>query len=72
MACLCLGPLGLNQTLIRPVHRGPTIDDILPKLRNAHHMAIINASSGYHNLKLDKTIIILNYIFMSIWQVQIH
>ena len=29
---LCLGPARLNKVLIRPVHRGPTLNDILPRL----------------------------------------
>ena len=51
---LCLDPARLNQVLIRPVHRGPTLNDILPKLNNVQYMSISDASSGYHNLKLDK------------------
>ena len=51
---LCLDPARLNQALIRPVHQGPTLNDILPKLNNVQYMSIIDASSGYHNLKLDK------------------
>ena len=51
---LCLDPARLNQALIRPVHWGPTLNDILPKLNNVQYMSIIDASSGYHNLKLDK------------------
>ena len=50
----CLDPARLNQALIRPVHRGPMLNDILPKLNNVKYMSIIDASSGYHNLKLDK------------------
>ena len=50
---LCLDPARLNQALIRPVHRGPTLNNILPKLNNVQYMSIIDASSGYH-LKLDK------------------
>ena len=30
------------------------LNDILPKLNNVQYMSIIDASSGYHNLKLDK------------------
>ena len=30
------------------------LNDILPKLNNVKYMSIIDASSGYHNLKLDK------------------
>ena len=31
---LCLDPAWLNQTLIRPIHRDPTLNNILPKLNN--------------------------------------
>ena len=51
---LCSDPMRLNQALIRPVHRGPMLNDILPKLNNVQYMTIIDVSSGYHNLKLDK------------------
>ena len=50
---LCLDPVWLNQALIRPIHWGPTLNDILPRLNNVQYMSIINASSGYHNLWLD-------------------
>ena len=43
----------LNQALIRPIHRGPTLCDILPKPRNSLYMAVIGVSLGYHYLKLD-------------------
>ena len=51
---LCLDPAQLNQALIRLVHRCPILNDNLPKLNNVQYMSIINESSGYHNLKLDK------------------
>ena len=51
---LCLDPVRLNQVLIRPIHRGPTLNDILPKLNNVQYMSIIDVSLGYHNLKLDE------------------
>ena len=35
------------------MHQDPTLNDILLKLNNVQYMSIINASSGYHNLKLD-------------------
>ena len=44
----------LNQALIIPVHRGPILNDILLKLKNARHLSLIDLSSGYHNLKLDE------------------
>ena len=49
---LCLDPVQLNQALSRPIHRGPTINDILPRLNNVEYMSIINVSLGYHNLHL--------------------
>ena len=51
---LCLDPAQLNQALNRQIHRGPMLNNILPKLNNLQYMSIINASLGYHNLKLDK------------------
>ena len=51
---LCLDPVRVNQALIRPIHRGPMLNDILPKLNNVQYMSIINVSSWYHNLKLDE------------------
>ena len=51
---LCLDQVQLNQVLIRPIYRGPTLNDILLKLNNVQYMSIINASSGYYNHKLDK------------------
>ena len=51
---ICLDPVRLNQALIKPVHRGPTLNDILPRLNNIKYMSIKDASLGYHNLKLDK------------------
>ena len=50
---LCLDPVRLNQALIRPIHRGPTLNGILPKLNSVKYMSIIDACSGYHNLQLD-------------------
>ena len=50
---LCLDLARLNQALIRPIHRGPTLNDILSKLNNVKYMPIIDVASGYHNLQLD-------------------
>ena len=51
---VCLDSAQLNQVLLRLVHRGPTLNNILPKLNNAKYLFLINVSSGYHNLKLDE------------------
>ena len=48
---LCLDRTRLNQALIRLVHRGPILNDILPKLNNAKYLSLTDASSGYHHLK---------------------
>ena len=50
---LCLDPAQVNQALIRLVHQGLTLNNILPKLSNVQFMLIIDASLGYHNLWLD-------------------
>ena len=51
---LCPNPARLNQVLIGPVHIGPTLNDIFPKLNNVKYLSIIDVSCGYHNLNLDE------------------
>ena len=51
---LCLDPARLKQVLKRLVLRKPTLNDILPKLNNAQYLSLIDAHSGYYNLKLDE------------------
>ena len=67
---LCLNLACLNQALIRPIHGGPILNNILPKLNNANYLFLTDASSGYHNLKLGK-IIFLHDSCMPVWMVQI-
>ena len=50
---LCLDPAWLNQTLIRPIHRGLTLNDILSRLKNVKYISISDVGLGYHNLQLD-------------------
>ena len=50
---LSLDLIRLNQTLIRPVHRGTALNDIFLKLKNVKYSSLIDVSSGYHNPKLD-------------------
>ena len=54
-SCYGLNPARLNQALIRVVvHRGPTLNDVLPKQKkNAQYLSLIDVSSGCHMLKLD-------------------
>ena len=51
---LCLNPAWLNHILIKAVHRGPIINDILPKLTHVWYLTLKDASPHYHNLKLDQ------------------
>ena len=44
----------LNMVLIRPVHRDPTLNDILPRLAGMKCLTLTDVSSGYHNLKLNE------------------
>ena len=44
---LCLDP-------IRPVHRDPTLNDILLILADIKYLTLIDVSPGYHNLKSDE------------------
>lgn len=51
---LCIDPAQLNQAIIRPVHRGKTMQDILPTLAGARYFSILDAKSGFWNLQLDE------------------
>ena len=50
---LCLDPKDLNKAIKCPHHHAPTIDEILPKLNGAQYFSIVDARSGYWNIKLD-------------------
>ena len=47
---LCLDPTSLNKVLIRPVHRGPISNEILPRWACIIYLTLIDASLGYHSL----------------------
>ena len=51
---LCLDKARLNKALIRPVYSGSTLNDILWRLACIKYLTLIDASSGYHNLKQEK------------------
>ena len=55
MVHLCFDPARPYQVLIRPVYRGPTVNGTLSSLTNVQYLTLIDASSGYQYLKLDKT-----------------
>ena len=52
-SCTWIQP-DLIKVPIRPIHRGPTLNDILPRLPGVKYLMLINSSSGYNNLKLDE------------------
>ena len=51
---LCLDLARLDKVLIRPVHIGPRLNDILMRLAGVKYHTLIDASSGNHDLKLDE------------------
>ena len=64
---LCIDPARLNKVLIRPVHRGLTLNNTLPRLAGVKYLMIIDASSGYQNLNLDE-----KSSYLTTWQVLLH
>ena len=40
--------------LIRPVHKDPIVNDILPKLANAKYLTLIDANVLHQNRKFDE------------------
>ena len=51
---LCLHPARFSNALTGPVHRGPKLNDILPKLSHVKYLMLIDASFGYHKLRIDE------------------
>ena len=49
---LCLDPVGLNIVLIRLVHRGPALNNILPRLAGIKYLTLSDAGLCYHSLNL--------------------
>ena len=69
---ICLDLVQLNNVLVRVVHRGQILNDILPRLAGIKYLTLIDANSGYHNLKLDEQSSYLTTFVLSIWLIQIH
>ena len=53
---VCLDQARLNKVLTRPVPRGSTLNDILLRLAGMKYISLIDESSDYHILQLDKKI----------------
>ena len=56
---LCLDPKDLNRAIKRPHYFTPTLEDILPKLNGAKCFLILDARSGYWNIKLTMECLLL-------------
>ena len=50
---LCLDPKDLNNAIKRPHYVTPSLEDVLAKLNGAKYFSILDARSGYWNIKLD-------------------
>ena len=50
---ICLDPKDLNNCVRRPHHYTQVLDDILPQLQGASVFSILDARSGYWNVKLN-------------------
>ena len=50
---ICLDPKDLNTCVRRPHHCTQVLEDILPQLQGASVFTILDARSGYWNVKLD-------------------
>ena len=51
---LCLDPKDLNCAIKRPHYFTPTLEDVLPKLNGAKCFSILDARSGYWNIRLTQ------------------
>ena len=50
---LCLDPKDLHSAIKRPHYVTPTLEDVLTRLNGAKYFSILDARSGYWNIKLD-------------------
>jgi len=44
---ICLDPTDLNKVIKRPIYPLPTIEQVLPKLKNAKYFSLLDAKNGY-------------------------
>ena len=65
---LCLDLAWLNQALIRPIHRGPTLNNILPRLHNVmlyNVLLLINCYIGSITINVNDIRISYGYFIRS-------
>ena len=51
---MCIDPAKLNHVIVRPIHRGPTVSDVLSRLSGATYFSLLDATSGLWNCELDE------------------
>ena len=51
---LCFYLVCLNKALIRPIHKDPRLNDILPRLTVVTYLMLIDANSRNYNLKINE------------------
>ena len=49
----CIDPTDLNKAIKRPRFHLPTIDEVLPQLKNARLFSVMDASNGFWHVELD-------------------
>ena len=49
--CVCLDPRDLNRAVRRNHFNMPTLDDVLPKLKDEKIFSLLDAKDGFRNLK---------------------
>eukprot|EP00794_Sanderia_malayensis_P013264 gene13264-14631_t len=52
--CVCLDPCDLNQAVKCNRHYVRSFDDVIPKVAGSTHFSIVDARSGYWQVKLDQ------------------
>ena len=51
---LCIDPRDLNAAMKRSHYRMKTVDEVASRLQGAHTFSILDAKSGFWQLKLDE------------------
>ena len=51
---ICLDPMDLNKAIKRNHFRMPTLDDVLPQLKQAKVFSLLDAKDGFLQVKLSQ------------------
>ena len=52
---VCLDPRDLNKAIKHPYYPVPTLNDVTSELARAKHFSVLDARSGYWQIKLSDT-----------------